>query len=151
MKKPTLVLMLILATGISFAGQPYVKKFRPVADSLSAHYGIPAEVMLAVAIVESGAGTSRNSKLLNNHFGIVGKNNLLASKGIKSAYKQYAAAEHSYADFCRVVSRKKFYASMKGQKNSEAWVMAISNAGYSTMPAEWRMRVLNVLRTYNFS
>ena len=73
---------LILFGFISGLSQPllaqtkYVKLFKPYADSLSKEYGIPAAVMLGVAILESGSGTSKNAKALNNHFGIVGKKDL---------------------------------------------------------------------------
>ncbi len=86
------LLMLILLSVIfnsSFAQTKFVKKFRPLADSLSTEYGIPASVMLGVSILESSSGTSRNCKLLNNYFGIVGKNKLFKTKGIKTRYKQY--------------------------------------------------------------
>lgn len=147
---------LLFLTLVVFAGllQPnavqaqskYVLKYRPVADSLSEVYGIPAAVILAVAIVESGSGTSRNAKLLNNHFGIVGKNNLLKTKGIKSRYKQYKSIEASYVDFCKVVSRKRFYPKMKGSRDKLAWVDAISKAGYSEIPLEWKKRVSDTIR-----
>ncbi len=129
-------------------GHSYIDTYWPIADSLGAAYGIPAEVILSVAVIESGYGSSRNSKLLNNHFGIVGKNNLKKSHGIKSAYKQYTDVEDSYADFCGLVSRKKFYPNMKGNDNATAWVTAISKAGYSTQPTAWRGKVNSALKKY---
>ena len=52
----------------------YIEKHKEIAAQLSQEYGIPSTVILAVAFVESGGGTSKNSQILNNHFGIVGKN-----------------------------------------------------------------------------
>lgn len=144
---PLLVFFISLLQPLSGQAQSkYVKKYQPVADSLSNVFGIPAAVILAVAIVESGSGTSRNAKLLNNHFGIVGKNNLLKTKGIKTRYKQYSSIEASYLDFCKVVSRKKFYPKLKGSKDKYAWVDAISKAGYSEIPQEWKKRVSDTIR-----
>jgi Bax protein len=129
----------------AFSQSKYVTKYRPLADSLSAVYGIPASVILGVGIVESSSGTSRNCKLLNNHFGIVGKNNLLKTKGIKTRYKQYKNATDSYVDFCKVISRKKFYAGMKGNTDYKLWVDAISKTGYSTKPELWKKNILSTI------
>jgi flagellum-specific peptidoglycan hydrolase FlgJ len=122
-----------------------VKKYRTVADSLGKEYGIPPSIILGVAILESGSGTSRNAKLLNNHFGIVGKNNL-AKQGLKSRYKQYSNVVASYVDFCKVLKKKKYYKKLKGNKDYKLWVDAISKAGYSEVPDEWKKRVLATIR-----
>src|SRR5271169_2393871 len=86
------------------AQSKYVQKYSALADSLSEVYGIPSAVMLGIAIIESSSGTSRNCKLLNNHFGIVGRNNLLRTRGIKTKYKQYPDSKSSYIDFCRLMT-----------------------------------------------
>jgi flagellum-specific peptidoglycan hydrolase FlgJ len=135
-----------LANPDVFSQSKYVKKYGPIADSLGKEYGIPRSIILAVAILESGSGTSRNAKLLNNHFGIVGKNNLLKSRGIKSVYKQYPSVLASYADFCRVLRKKKYYKTLKGNSNYALWVDAISKAGYSEVPEIWKKRVLEIIR-----
>jgi len=128
------------------AQSKYVKKHRHLADSLSVIYEVPSSVILGVAIVESGGGNSRNAKLLNNHFGIVGKNNLLKTKGIKSRYKQYSSVADSYEDFCQLLSRRKFYPTLKGNTDYRLWVDAISKTGYSEVPAEWKKRISATIR-----
>lgn len=133
------------------AQSKYVKKYRPIADSLAAVYEIPAAVILGVAIVESGSGASRNAKMLNNHFGITGKNNLLKTKGIKSRYKQYSRVADSYEDFCKLLSRRKFYSTLKGNKDYHVWVDSISKTGYSEMPAEWKKRINGAIRKNKLS
>jgi Bax protein len=95
-----LVLFLLLVFQSVSAQSKYIKQYKPIADSLSGIYGIPTSVMLGVAIIESGAGKSRNCKLLNNHFGVKGKNDLMKTKGIKSSYKQYTDGRASYVAFC---------------------------------------------------
>ncbi|MET0465764.1 MAG: glucosaminidase domain-containing protein [Chitinophagaceae bacterium] len=146
---PVLVLLLL---GCQLQAQlKYVKKYRPLADSLSAIYEIPASIILGVAIVESGAGNSRNAKLLHNHFGIVGKNNLLKTKGIKSRYKQYSNVAASYDDFCKLLSRRKFYQTLKGKMDYRLWTEAISKTGYSEVPAEWKKRINATIRKNKLS
>jgi len=146
-----LVLLCVFTFQCLQAQSKYVKKYKPLADSLAAVYELPAAVILGVAIVESGSGTSRNAKLLNNHFGIVGKNNLLKTKGIKSRYKQYGKVADSYLDFCGLLSRRKFYSSLKGNKDYRVWVDAISKTGYSEMPEEWKKRINGAIRKNKLS
>ncbi|MCG2613085.1 glucosaminidase domain-containing protein [Terrimonas sp. NA20] len=142
---PVLLMLLLLNCQVQ-AQSKYVKKYRQLADSLSAIYEIPASIILGVAIVESGGGNSRNAKLLHNHFGIVGKNNLLKTKGIKSRYKQYSNVAASYDDFCKLLSRRKFYQTLKGKTDYHLWTEAISKTGYSEAPAEWKKRINATIR-----
>lgn len=133
------------------AQSKYIKTYKPIADSLSAIYGIPTSVMLGIAIIESGAGQSRNCKLLNNHFGIKGKNDLLKTKGIKSAYKQYPDGRSSYIAFSQLITRKKFYPKLKGKTDYKLWLDAISKAGYSTVPEEWKTNISAAIRKHKLA
>ena len=126
----------------------YVKQYQPIADSLSAVYGIPSSVILGVAIIESGAGKSRNCKLLNNHLGIKGKNNLLKRKGIRTAYKQYPDGRASYIGFCKLLSRRKFYPKLKGKMDYKLWLDAISKSNYSTVPHEWKKNITATIKKH---
>ena len=74
----------------------YIAKYSTLVKSLSDEFGIPVSVITAISIVESGAGKSRNTILLNNHFGIIGKNNLLKTKGIRTKFKQYKNPEEVF-------------------------------------------------------
>ena len=144
---PLVLLLVILFAGqFAFSQMPYVKKYRPLADSLSSIYGVPASIILGVAILESGAGTSRNCKLLHNHFGIVGKNDLMKTKHIKSRYKQYVDSRASYVDFCRLMTKKKFYKKLKDNDDYTLWVEAMGASGYSEIPEYWKQKVLETIR-----
>lgn len=137
-------------SSLSFGQKTYINKYKSTARSLSVKYGIPSSVILGVAVVESSSGQNRNSKLLKNHFGIAGKNNL-RKKGIYTKYKQYPTVNASYIDFCKVITRKSFYKKMKGSKNYAKWVDAISKTGYSTQPATWKKKVTTVIKKYNLA
>ena len=143
-------LLLVICQG-AFSQSKYIKRYRSIADSLSEIYKIPASVILGVAILESGSGTSRNSKLLNNHFGIVGKNDLLKTKNIKTRYKQFPDVLASYVDFCKIIKKKKFYKKLKDNKDHTLWVDAISKAGYSEIPEYWRRKVLETIKKNKLS
>lgn len=144
--------LLVFFLAIAFqnvSGQSkYIRQYKPIADSLSDIYGVPTSVMLGIAIIESGAGKSRNCKLLNNHFGVKGKNNLMKTKGIKSSYKQYPSGRASYIAFCQLMTRKKFYSKLKGKKDHKLWLDAISKAGYSTVPDVWKRNITAAIRKH---
>ena len=153
-KKVNIILltaMLLLCVQLVCAQSKYVRKYRPLADSLAEAYGIPAAVILGVAIIESGSGTSRNCRLLNNHFGIVGKNNVHKTHGVKTKYKQYPSGRASYIDFCRLLARRKYYTKLKGNKDYRAWTYAISRHNYSEIPVEWKKRVDAAIRKNKLS
>ena len=124
----------------------FIKKYQHLADSLSEDYGIPSSIILGVAIIESSSGTSRNCKLLNNFFGIVGKNKLLKTKGIKTRYKQYDDAHDSFKDFCKLLKKKKYYDKLKGNMDYKLWTDAISKSGYSEVPSIWKQRIDDTIR-----
>ena len=139
----------ILFVPIFTIGQAaYIKRYKPFADSLAAVAEMPASVILGVAGLESGFGTSRNAKLLRNHFGVKGKNRLRKTKKIKSAYKQYLTVEDSYIDFVRIVKNKRFYETLKGNKDYTLWINANSKSGYSEVPKTWTIRVLQIIKRY---
>lgn len=124
----------------------FEEKYGLLADSLSKVYEIPASVILGVAIIESGNGKSRNAHLLNNFFGVKGKNKLLKTKGIRSSYKQYPSDTASFVDFCGLVSRKKFYPTLKGDPDYRHWTEALSHAGYSEIPITWKKLINGAIR-----
>ena len=62
-----------------FSQKTYFIDYRELADSLDSAYEIPACIILSVAYIESGGGTSNIGRKLNNHFGIKGKNDVSIS------------------------------------------------------------------------
>jgi flagellum-specific peptidoglycan hydrolase FlgJ len=124
----------------------FINRYLPVAQSLSAEYGIPVAIILGVSILESGSGTSSNAKQLNNYFGVTGRNNL---RKRHSVYKQYAKAEDSFRDFCEIVSRKKFYPGLKDKKNFAKWLGAMNHAAYAGAKSIWIDRVTQIVKKYN--
>lgn len=151
LRKWLIAVFLIVLVSPVLAQSKYIKQYKPLADSLSKEYEIPVAIILGVAIIESGAGTSRNSKLLNNHFGIVGKNDLLKTKGIRSRYKQYPDVTSCYVAFCKLVKKKKYYDKLKGNPDYKLWLEAMSKAGYSEAPLEWKQNIGAAIRKHKLS
>jgi len=150
-RRKTLLILLLLASQFAFSQSKYIKQYKPLADSLSEEYKIPTAVILGVAIIESGSGTSRNSKLLHNHFGIVGKNDLLKTKGIKSRYKQFESAADSYHAFCKLLKKRKYYDKLKGNMNYHLWLDEMSKHGYSEDPVGWKQKITAAIRKSKLS
>lgn len=126
----------------------YVDSFAGHAVMLQRETGIPASVILGVAIVESAYGNSKNCRLLHNHFGIIGSNNL-RQRGVKyrSRYKEYESDSASYAHFCSVIMSKPYYPKIKGMRNNGIWLKRISRT-YTTARSKWTKRVLFIIRKY---
>jgi Bax protein len=142
------VLFVLFVPNLTIGQNAYINKYKPFADSLALDAEIPTSVILGVAALESGFGTSRNAKLLRNHFGVKGKNRLWKTKKIKSLYKQYLKVEDSYIDFVRIVKSKSYFNSLKGNKNYVDWINAIGKSGYSEVPKIWKHRVLTIIKRY---
>lgn len=140
------IYLLFFQLSLSAQKPSFREKYQPLADSLAAAYKIPSAVILGVAIIESGNGTSRNSRLLRNFFGIKGKNNLLKTKGIRSSYKQYRSDTASFIDFCKLIERKKFYPSLAGNPDYRPWILALSKTGYSEVPETWRKLITGAIQ-----
>jgi flagellum-specific peptidoglycan hydrolase FlgJ len=142
------LILLVFTLNCVTAQVSYIKKFTPMVDSLAAIYSIPKSIIMGVSIIESGMGKDRNPKLLNNYFGFVGKNNLLKSKGIRTKYKQYNSAAESFADFCGMITRRKYYKTLKGNNNYVLWLNAMASAGYSENPSLWKSLITGAIQKY---
>lgn len=143
----------LISVNLSFAQRKYtptsyIEKYKSVAQDLMKETGVPASVILAVAMHESAHGNSRIAQHLNNHFGIKGKN---SSKKIKSAYKGYPSVLASYKDFVAFLKRRKSTQYLFAQytaKDHKAWVKGIAKSGYSAT-GNWSSLILNTINRYN--
>lgn len=131
-----------------FSPSSYIAEHKAIAQQLMLETGVPASVILAVAIHESAYGNSRIAQHLNNHFGIKGKNN---SRTIRSAYKGYSSVKESYLDFISFLKRRQSTSSLfedHGQEDYKSWVKGIGRSGYSTTKT-WSSKVLATINRYN--
>jgi flagellum-specific peptidoglycan hydrolase FlgJ len=127
----------------------YLDKYEALAIKLMNETGIPASVILGIGMLESGMGTSRNAKLLHNHFGIVGRNSLAKQHTTyRSKYKEYKTDEDSYEHFVKIIRKKKWYPALKGNTEYAVWLKRMNHSGYSTAGVEWIRRVTNLIKRY---
>ncbi len=156
MKKYLFLTFLILSmtlTTLSNAqssAQKYIERFDELALKLMKQTGIPASIILGVSMVESSLGRSKNCKLLNNYFGVKGKNSLHKKGGTyRSAYKEYPNAAASFNDFVRIVKNKKYYPKLKGDRNYKKWLHFMNKHGYATAKGAWITDITQMIEKYN--
>ncbi len=131
--------------------QNYIRKYSGLCITLADSFGVPPALILAVAITESGAGTSRNARILNNHFGLKSGKQLRTIKGIKTRYRDYEADTASFYDFCIYLTRRKFYPTLKGNFDYNAWLNVMAKSGYSTSPTAWKAKIRTQIIKYNLT
>jgi flagellum-specific peptidoglycan hydrolase FlgJ len=134
----------------------YVAQYNGVAMSNMKTYGIPASIILAQGILESGAGQSDLAVNANNHFGIKCHNDWTGDKVYKDddsaneCFRKYRQASESYKDHAMVLTGKTRYASLfklpKG--DYKAWAKGLREAGYATDP-RYPEKLINYIETYN--
>jgi flagellum-specific peptidoglycan hydrolase FlgJ len=150
MKIKVLFFLFLLSNSLLFSNEldnkesEYIKQYEVLAKSLSEEFGIPYQVIMSIALVESGAGSTKLAKQYHNHFGFVGKNPIA-----KSRYKWYENDEQSYRDFCEKMAAKKFYPQLKGNPDYKAWILKISKTGYSAKPKQWRAHLYQSIKRNN--
>ncbi|EFK60043.1 glucosaminidase domain-containing protein [Sphingobacterium spiritivorum] len=150
-KKVLLVLFLCFLSITTFAQKfsptSYVEEHKQIAQRLSREQGVPASVILAIAMHESANGNSKVAKNLNNHFGIKGKNN---SKTIRSSYKGYSSILDSYHDFVALLKRRTSTQKLFDKYDSDdylQWINGIARSGYSHSKS-WKSQVLGMIKRY---
>jgi flagellum-specific peptidoglycan hydrolase FlgJ len=131
--------------------QNYINKYSGLCTTLADSFGIPPSLILGVAITESGAGTSRNARVLNNHFGIKAGKQLRTIKGIKTRFRDYETDTASFYDFCLYLTRRKFYPTLKGNFDYNAWLNAMVKSGYSASPTAWKAKIKTHIIKYNLT
>ncbi len=150
MIKTGITFCLLFISGITFgqsAAAKYIELYKDAAVRIMNENGIPASIVLGVAIHESGSGTSEIARILNNHFGFKGSN---TSKDIKSAYKGYQSVEESYADFAGMLKRRNQYSQLFNKYSPYdyySWAKGIQRGGYAAS-GTWASQVLAIIKKY---
>ncbi|MCJ8210623.1 glucosaminidase domain-containing protein [Mucilaginibacter sp. RS28] len=158
MKKILLIVSFLATASIASAqnaSQSYIQRFKDNAIRIMHESGVPASIVLAIAMHESGSGTSKLARTQNNHFGMKGKSavSYTGRKATHSSYKQYDSAQDSFQDFARVMTeRKKFtkLAETLSHYDYLGWVKGIQHSGYASS-RKWGAQVLGLIRKYNLS
>ncbi|WP_310559810.1 glucosaminidase domain-containing protein [Flavobacterium sp.] len=134
----------------------YIFNYKDIAMSNMRNFGIPASIILAQGILESGAGQSKLAITSNNHFGIKcytdwkGETTLYDDDRSQECFRKYKNPEESFQDHADIVSKRKRYAVLfdlpKG--NYKAWAKGLKDAGYATDP-QYPEKLINYIERYH--
>ena len=133
----------------------YIDNFKGIAKNNMTQYGIPASIILAQGILESGAGTGPLSALANNHFGIkchkdwTGPSVSYDDDTAQECFRKYTEAKDSYADHAVFLLNRTWYADLfKLEKNDfKSWAKGLKAAGYATDP-KYAEKLIGIIGRY---
>jgi len=143
----------------------YITKFNRAAVLSMDRIGVPASIVLAQGVLESGAGTSDLATIANNHFGIKCGNNWRGKTYkkkdddrdrdgnlIESCFRSYESVEESYVDhglFLRDPSKSTRYGFLFNLDRTDykGWARGLSSAGYATAP-DYADKLINLIERY---
>ena len=118
----------------------YVANFNEIAKNNMKTHGIPASIILAQGILESGAGKGKLAQSANNHFGIkchkgwTGDSVKHDDDAEQECFRKYAQPSESYKDHSLFLTSRSRYATLftldKG--DYESWARGLKAAGYAT-------------------
>jgi flagellum-specific peptidoglycan hydrolase FlgJ len=158
MRKTLLIALLFVSVQASAqnTSKSYIDKFKDDAIRIMHQSGIPASIILAIAMHESGCGNSAIAKNLNNQFGMKGNTVVVYKKRrkkISTLYKQYDSISDSFADFARIMTEKKKFSGLSEQFTHYdylGWVHGIQHAGYASS-RKWASQVLSIINKYQLN
>ena len=118
----------------------YVASFHEIAKNSMKTHGIPASIILAQGILESGAGKGKLAQSANNHFGIkchtgwTGDSVKHDDDAEQECFRKYTQPSESYKDHSLFLTSRSRYATLfkldKGDYQS--WARGLKAAGYAT-------------------
>jgi flagellum-specific peptidoglycan hydrolase FlgJ len=118
----------------------YIEKHKELAIEQMVKYRIPASVIMAQAIKESGFGTSNLAKATNNQFGIKchnewgGDSYTFNDDSLNECFRKYYTVEDSYNDHSLFLVSRPRYAHLFDLKITDhyGWCVGLKQAGYAT-------------------
>ncbi|WP_414000273.1 glucosaminidase domain-containing protein [Flavobacterium sp. W1B] len=120
----------------------YIFQYKDIAMGNMKKYGIPASIILAQGILESGAGRGDLAKNANNHFGIkchtgwVGDSVKHDDDASQECFRKYNNPAESFDDHALFLTGRSRYASLfsLSKEDYKAWATGLRKAGYATDP-----------------
>ena len=131
--------------------EAYIARFDSLAVKVLNNYGIPASLVLGIALQESAAGSSKLCRAKHNHFGIKGR--VKSSKtrsGYTTAYRNFATDEDAYLNFGELISHRKYYAGLKNNMDYLKWLRAMKASGYAAS-SKWIGHVNKMIKRYDLT
>lgn len=160
-RKNTFIIIFLVISTLTYAQSlsqtywSYIEKYHQIAERQQSEHGIPASIILAQGLLESGAGKSELSKISNNHFGIkcadwVGQKVYYDDDEKGECFRKYNNVLDSYEDHAMFLKNRKRYAFLFDLKSTdyEGWAFGLKKAGYATDPA-YAFKLISIIENYN--
>ncbi|HEK20372.1 MULTISPECIES: glycoside hydrolase family 73 protein [unclassified Mucilaginibacter] len=144
------------AVSAQSASQSYIDKFKDNAIRIMHETGVPASIILGVAMHESGSGKSAIAKNLNNQFGVKGGGGAVYYKGnkkVRTSYKKYDSVLDSFKDFARIMTERKQFSHLADkftQYDYKGWAKGIQRSGYCSSK-KWAAQVMGIIKHYGLN
>jgi len=159
--KKTLLLTILLVSALAVSAQKntsqsYIEKFKDNAIEIMHESGIPASIILGIAMHESGCGNSTVATKLNNQFGVKGGGGAVYYKNhkkVRSSYKAYDSVLDSFQDFARIITGRKQFSHLADElslTDYAGWVKGIQRGGYASSK-KWGSQVLAIIEKYQLN
>lgn len=158
MKKLVLITVLLssalLAAAQKNTPKSYVDQHKDDAIRIMHQTGVPASIVLGVAMHESGCGNSRLAQNLNNQFGVKGGGGAVYydkhNKPVKTKYKRYQSVFESFQDFARVMTERSEFRGLADKFSHfdyTGWAKGIQKRGYCSSHT-WASQVMGIIKKY---
>lgn len=120
------------------------------------NFGIPASIILAQGILESGSGRGDLAVNANNHFGIkchkdwTGESVRHDDDADQECFRKYNDPSESFQDHALFLTSRPRYASLFNLEKGDykAWAQGLRTAGYATDP-KYPEKLINYIERYN--
>ena len=156
-------LLLVLALSLSMFGHAqiqnqayleYIEQWKDVALQNQKDYGIPASIIMAQALLESGAGRSELALKAKNHFGIkctsewMGGVYYYDDDRKHECFRQYRDAAESFKDHALFLQRPRYATCFEiAVEDYEGWARRLKECGYATDP-NYAPKLIKIIEDY---
>jgi flagellum-specific peptidoglycan hydrolase FlgJ len=150
----------IESTSVTYVGTDvigrYIIDYRDIAMSNMRIYGIPASIILAQGILESGAGRGDLCLRANNHFGIkchegwIGESVRHDDDASQECFRKYDEPAASFNDHALFLTGRSRYSSLfnLAKEDYKGWANGLRSAGYATDP-KYPEKLISYIERYN--
>ncbi len=132
----------------------YIEQYHRIATAQQVSHGIPASIILAQGLLESGAGRGRLATEANNHFGIKchdwsGKKIYHDDDERNECFRRYDHARESFEDHSIFLTSRSRYRSLflLPSDDYRGWAHGLKAAGYATDP-NYAHKLIDLIERY---
>ena len=159
--RKSILISLLMACSIALTAQiqnkaylDYIEEWKGVAIQNQADYGVPASIIMAQALLESGAGQSELAVNANNHFGIkcagawMGGVYYYDDDSQGECFRMYADAAESFKDHSLFLQKPRYATCFEiAVEDYEGWAYRLKECGYAT-DSRYAPKLIKLIEDY---